>query len=147
MDRVKDSLKKYGQAFLARSAARERLPRWLALLQMLTGLVFCAGTVILFLLLAYEMHSILHSGHKASGPALALMFFSSFFAALAPGFMAANAVLWIVPPVRRALNENAIGVEGASFRSSMRDLWKIARIALPIGFALALLGAIEPWAY
>jgi hypothetical protein len=76
-----------------------------------------------------------------------LILFPAFFAAVTPGLMAANLALRLIPPVKSALDQNAHGVPGASYRNAMHDLGKASAFLVPIGLALALIAAAQPWAY
>ncbi len=59
-----------------------------------------------------------------------------FFAALPLGLMFSNAVIWLIPSARRALDR------GASLSEAMLGLWKVSRVIVPICLLLSLLGAV-----
>ena len=147
--RLDQDTRTYTRGFQARQAARMRLPTWLRLLMpimvMSSVLALTAGSVALL----WSLHRTLHPGISLgamSGGAVALIFFSSFFGALAPAMMLLNVCLRRVPPLRRIFEENSKGVHGASYQESMSGLRKLAMVLVPPAFVLALIGAIEPWA-
>jgi len=75
------------------------------------------------------------------------MFFPPFFGVLAPALMLLNLCLHGIPPLRRIFEENSKGVPGASYDKAMSGLRKAAAILVPPSLLLALIGAIEPWAF
>jgi hypothetical protein len=114
-----------------------------------TALGFEFGTTAAFVAGMNALHSVLHPPGTlwAALPAVAglLIFFGSFAAALAPGLILANLALWLIPSVRKALDKNASGVPGASFKSSVRQLARLALYLTSVGLITALIGAVEPW--
>ena len=65
------------------------------------------------------------------------------FLALPLGFMFANFIAWCIPPARRAMDKEAKGVKGASFKESMKPFLIWIMILLPISLPLALWGAFN----
>ena len=127
-----------------------RLPLWLGLLMplmvMSTVLALTAGSIALL----WSLHQALHPGisfRTISVGAFALMFFPPFFGVLAPALMLLNLCLHGIPPLRRIFEENSKGVPGASYDKAMSGLRKAAAILVPPSLLLALIGAIEPWAF
>jgi hypothetical protein len=131
--------------FRARQAARRRLPIWLALLMPIMAISAELGLTFVCIVLLWTIHRALHSA-STLGAAFILIFFSSFFFAIAPALMLLNFLLAQIPSLRRIFDRNAEGVPGASYRAAMKALWKVAKIIMPPALALGLLGAIEPWA-
>ena len=74
--------------------------------------------------------------------AQALIFLLPAFTAVPLGFMTSNALMWLVPPARRASEEKAKGVKWASFRDSQTALLKMALLFVPIGFVGGVIGAL-----
>jgi|HubBroStandDraft_6_1064221.scaffolds.fasta_scaffold232705_2 hypothetical protein len=71
-----------------------------------------------------------------------LMFLLPAFAALPIGFITSNALMWLVPPARRAVEEKAKGRKWATFRGAQMGLFKAALVLVPIGVASGVLGAL-----
>jgi len=63
-----------------------------------------------------------------------------------PAALAANAISWIVPQLRRA-NLSAMKLSyGISFWSANRGLLLAGAVIIPIAAVQATIGVIEPWA-
>jgi hypothetical protein len=58
--------------------------------------------------------------------------------------LCANAVSWLVPPLRNA-NLRAFQGKGVSFKSMNIGLIKFALVSLPAGLLALLVAAIQPW--
>jgi len=82
-----------------------------------------------------------------SGVARSLILFPSFFGLLAPTLMLLNYCFFCVPALRQIFEENSQGVPGASYDDSMSGLRKFAIWLAPPALVLALIGAVEPWAF
>jgi hypothetical protein len=118
------TIEKHIDEFGQRSRARQRLPAWMKVLLPFTALSFEFGATVVLFWAMLEMHALVHVGKQMfSGPGLAfiLMFFGSFIAVAPPSLIGGNLLLFAIPPVRRALDENAASIPGASFKKSMRD--------------------------
>jgi hypothetical protein len=79
-----------------------------------------------------------------STTAFALSFMMAFAllpGAMALGFMVGNLLLWLVPPARRALDDETRFYRRADFIHSMQGLAKIGAWALPIGVSIAATAA------
>ncbi len=139
-------MKRWSQEFAGRQTARLGLPLWLRVLVPLLGIGCVFGLTAAIFGSATLLHRALHTpGAKIVGSTYALMFFPSFLAALAPGFLVANFLLRLIPPARRALEKAAADVPRASYRDATRDLVRLATVLVPLGLLLALLGVVEPW--
>ena len=148
LNKLQRFLQGYGSGFQARQAARMRLPLWLGLLMplmfMSTVLTLTAGSIALL----WSVHQAVHPGISfRAGGAFVLMSFASFFGVLAPALMLLNLGLHAIPPLRRIFEENSKGVPGASYDKAMSGVRKAAAILVPPSLLLALIGAIEPWAF
>ena len=75
------------------------------------------------------------------------MVFASLYAALAPAFMLANLVSWLIPPVRRANQLAFEGLQTASYRGAMIGLLKFGGVLLPICTVVSAFAVFEPWAH
>ncbi|MCC7037007.1 MAG: hypothetical protein IT560_06815 [Alphaproteobacteria bacterium] len=141
-----------GTAFLERQRARRRLPNWLRI-----------SLPVIFLSVAFSVAAILvvcaswayHHFHPdmpqllaSSGPitlAQGLILFSCFLIGITLSLPLSNIFLWLIPPVRRILDENAQGLPGASFKESMKAGMKaLIFVALPSAVIL-FLGIWSPW--
>ena len=65
-----------------------------------------------------------------------------FFAAMPIGMMISNIVIWLIPPLRRIQEREAIGHKGTDFKGSMRGLGVFALIVIPVGFSISILVAL-----
>jgi hypothetical protein len=69
----------------------------------------------------------------------------SLFAWLGPSMILANLLVAAVPAARRALDQEATGVPGTDRQSANRALFRMSRVLVPVGFLVALAGALMPW--
>jgi hypothetical protein len=67
------------------------------------------------------------------------IFIGLFFAALPFGMMFSNLVFWIIPPLRRIEDREAVGHKGTDFRNSMKGLFVFAGFSVPLGLATSSL--------
>jgi hypothetical protein len=140
----------YSEDFRARQAARMRLPVWLRISMPLMAISSIVAVTAASVGLFWALHRMLHPGISFSAipdAVFILIFFPSFFGAMAPALMLLNLALIRIPPLKQLFDKNSEGVPGASYKSSMSGLRKVAIIMLPPALALSLLGAIEPWAF
>ena len=70
-----------------------------------------------------------------------LLMIPLIFASIPLGFMFACFSIWCIGPARRAMEREAEGVKWASFHESMRVLWLIALIVVPVCLLLSFIGA------
>jgi hypothetical protein len=70
-----------------------------------------------------------------------LIFLVPFFAALPLGMITSNALMWLVPPARRASEEKAKGRKWATFRGAQMGLFKVALVLVPIAVVSGIIGA------
>ena len=142
-------MSKWADEFAQRQAARRRLPRWVLWLQMVMSIVSFVAALFVGLQIFLALHRLAHGDFDLSAPINAAGFCMLFGAALAlpaPALMLVNLILVQIGPLRRIFDQNAKGVPGASYSEAMKGLWKFTKIVTPSGFALGLLGALEPWA-
>lgn len=127
-----------------------RIPYWLRLLVPFLIISFVLALSAGCVTLLWSLHRALHpeiAFRAVSRSAFILMFFPSFFGAMAPAAMLLNLLFRRIPPLRKIFENNAKGVRGASYRESMNGLRKATALFVPPALALALLGAVEPWAF
>jgi hypothetical protein len=74
-----------------------------------------------------------------------LMIIPLFIPAIGIGMMAANLLVWLIPPARAALNKEAAGHAGTDLRSSMKQLGLATVMLAAIALPLSLLGALDPF--
>jgi hypothetical protein len=129
-----------------RERARRRKSAWNILL---FPLVFALGAVAYWILIEAvwrlrgalvpaedrSLGEMLHG--SCDGVSIFLMMVAPLFAALPIGMLAANALVWCVPPARRALDREGEGHWHASFAESQRDLLVIARWLVPCSLAIS----------
>ena len=70
-----------------------------------------------------------------------LMFIVPAIGAVPLGLMTSNALMWLVPPARRASEEKAKGRKWATFRGAQMGLFKVALVLVPIAVASGIIGA------
>lgn len=80
-----------------------------------------------------------------SDPGETLMTVPLLFPAFPIGMMAANCVMWCIPPARRAFANESEGHTGTDFASSMKPLAMISAVCLIVAIPLAILGAFDPF--
>jgi uncharacterized membrane protein YidH (DUF202 family) len=69
-----------------------------------------------------------------------------FLVAIPVGALGANAISWVVPPLRRA-NQAAMSGSQVSFTSANRGLLLFAAASIPAGLLMLAVAALEPWAH
>ena len=67
------------------------------------------------------------------------IFMVLFFAALPLGLMFSNLIFWLIPPLRRIEDREAVGYKGTDFRNSMKGLCVFAGFSVPLGLATSIL--------
>jgi len=55
-----------------------------------------------------------------------------------------NYVVWLIPPARRMLDEEAKPIPW-SFKNSQKQLLKLAYIIVPVSLALSIIWAVMSW--
>jgi hypothetical protein len=136
--------------FQGRQVARQRLPKWLATLMPIMGMSAVCGLTFACFLVLWTIHRALHpeiSFTGLSSAAFILMFFPTFFGSMVPAFMLLNFVFVRIVPLKRIFDKAAEGIPVASYQASMTGLGRAAIIIVPPALTLAIIGAIEPWAY
>ena len=74
--------------------------------------------------------------------ATALMLFPSFFAAMCPALVVSNFLVYLIPPARRAMNNEDEGFRGVDYVSSQSALIKVGTFILVAAVVLGLIGAV-----
>lgn len=74
-----------------------------------------------------------------------LMVIPLLFPAFVIGMMAANCLMWCIPPARRTFALEAEGHPGTDFSSAMKDLAFASAICLVVTVPVSLLGAVDPF--
>lgn len=69
------------------------------------------------------------------------LYVASFFPSMCVGILVANFAVWIIPPARRALNEEAQGNAGTDFKSSNLAVAKLLVLTSILMLPIAALGA------
>ena len=135
----------------ARLRARRRHSPW-NLILIPFGLAGWLGTWYLLFRLVWNFHRLLYPKHLftdfwgkgisfASFVPSFLMLFAPAGGALCVGLVITNCIVWLIPPARRALDAEAVGYPGTGFREATLALFGLAKWALPIGMAVAILAA------
>jgi hypothetical protein len=131
----------------ARTRARRRKSPWNLLLipAALAGWGLLTWGVCITLT---AFHAAIHGSQplmssEGVGPVLTVV--GSLFAALPFALISANAVVWLVPASRKALDREADSTPGTSFRESQAGLLRLARYVSVVGGLVALVGGALPW--
>jgi len=126
---------------------RKALPTWLVALTPISALSCVLGLAFGMFYIGNRVHSLAHPAvalATSSPTSEGMMFFGSFAAAVGPGLIGANVLLWLLPPARKAFVDEAEGVPGGSFKEKMGGLAKVVLLLTVPGVAVALIGALEP---
>lgn len=100
-------------------------------------------------LLLNQMHALwfpgqsFYSDPQGVGPILTAV--APLFPSGTLGMLIGNRLLFSVPIIRRILDKEATGINGASYKNAQKTLLDISVILLPISLALAVYGASMPW--
>lgn len=122
------------------SKVKRRLPQGVRLIEKIT---LYAAVIVIGLGLLRLFAS--HHGTELSGAAGLYAAVGSFLIAVPVAALVANGVSWIVPPLRRANLAAMLGAK-VSFASANRGLLLFAAVSVPIGMAVLMTAAAEPWA-
>jgi hypothetical protein len=140
--RVKSSLAE------AQQRARGRRSPWNLLL--IPAFVASLGLLWwLFVALLLVAHRNLYLGQdlantpRGVGPILTTV--SPLLAAIPLAMLFGNAVVWLVPPARRAMERQATLVPGTSFQTTQSCLLRGSTLLVPIALALGILGTLMSW--
>jgi hypothetical protein len=135
-----------------RASARKKATRTIWDLVFLPVAVAAMGAfVFAFAKFFVWIHLLVHPGDVErtqvlfSGPitlSAVLMGFVPAFSAIPLGFMTGNALMWLVPPARRASEAKAAGVKWATFRDAQMSLFKLALVLVPLGAVSGTIGAL-----
>ena len=118
--------------------------------------LFCFGSFLAFSYALFQLiwafHAALYPDHRfdefwrrgistRSFALSLLMMFAPVPGAMTLGFMLGNLMTWLISPARRALDAEAKGYPGTSFRDSMLDLARICLWTFPTGLCIAFTAA------
>ncbi|MBJ6802809.1 hypothetical protein [Geomonas propionica] len=132
----------------ARFRAKRRKSAWNLLLLPAIITSLCALWVGSYKVLN-TLHSTVHPGQnfgitgKGLGAVLAAV--TPFFGALPVAMIIGNFLVWLIPPARKALDEEAKPFPSTSFINAQKQLLKLAYVLVPVSLALGILGALMPW--
>jgi hypothetical protein len=95
------------------------------------------------------LHATIHPGQNfqttGQGIGAILAAVAPFFGALPLAMIIGNFVVWLIPPARRMLDEEAKPIPSTSFINSQKQLLKLAYIIVPVSLVLSIIGAVMPW--
>jgi hypothetical protein len=137
--------------FRKRQGARLRLPVWLRFAMPIVLMSFMLATTALIVIVANKMFITLHPeamppfGHRTLTLTQVFLLFPPFMIGLPSSIILGNLFLWLIPPVRRILDQNARGVPGASFSQGMAAGRKMMIFAAVPGLILTFVGVWSPW--
>lgn len=132
----------------AKKRASRRKSCWNLLL--IPAVVF---SVVILWGISFHVLELIHKGFhpgqtfsshsKGLGAVLAAV--APFFAVIPIAMLVGNALVWLVPPARKALESESKKIIGASFLQTQRSLFTVASIIVPVAFVIAFIGAYLPW--
>ena len=129
-----------GQAFKA------ALPWWVGIIERFVALAWAT----LFAVGAWKIYVLVTGASPPSGPIASpgpiYVVFGTGAIILPLALLSANAVSWIVPPLRNA-NQLAFRGKGLSFKRINRGLIKAALVSAVVGLALIGVATIKPWSW
>lgn len=99
-----------------RRMAKAKLPSWLRFLELILFVGFWIGIVIFTLFHIVKIHAGPMSGIELIEGLLV------FVTAIPMAGLLCNFVLWLIPPTRKISEENAKGIQGASFSEANNEL-------------------------
>lgn len=82
---------------------------------------------------------------KSQGLGAVLTAISPFFGALSLAMTIGNFLVWLIPPVRRILDEEARLFPSTRYRNGQKQLFKIALVFVPLSFMFSVIGALLEW--
>jgi hypothetical protein len=132
----------------ARIRAKRRKSPWNVLLILVC---FASWLALAFVLIRSNefIHLQIYTGDTlaahANGFAILLATLPLLLGSIPLGFVAGNMFVWLIPPVRRILDQEATPFPETSFLSSQRSLLKLAAYFTTPCVALAVVGALLPW--
>jgi flagellar basal body-associated protein FliL len=135
----------------ARARAQRRKSPWNLLLLVLMFLCWCASSFVLFRAV-WAFHVWLYPNHRlqdlgtrgmssASNMLILLLILPLMLGSLGISFALVNRLMWLIPPARRAFDQEAEDYPETNFRESNRALSKITLWILPASIAVAMLAA------
>lgn len=71
----------------------------------------------------------------------ALYMFAPFVPVMAGSMVLGNFLIYLIPPARRAMDNEDKAFPGTKYATAQRTLGRIALVTLPIGLLLSFLGA------
>ena len=132
----------------ARHIAASRKSNWNALL-LFSNLAIWPSLTFGFSYLAYQLHLSRFPAEtlQAVGERFFpfLPFFACFIAAVPVSLILTNALAFVIPPARRALDTEAAETGMDGFVSAQRGLFKLAAFTTPLGLGAAAGLALHSW--
>jgi hypothetical protein len=141
---ISKRVRNWPNGFKERQAARDRLPGWAKFAQTVIWIPCWLGIAAAWAAIFLGLHHLLHPQHaETDSTASGIIMFSALISGIPLGMMLANAVLWIVPPLRRVNVIAAGDTPGANFKDATQDLFSVALLLVP---AAAIAGIVAVWA-
>jgi hypothetical protein len=132
--------------FFARQRAKRRKSPWNLILIPLSGIGIATSMFLMWKLIFSLQLFLLPSERILFGNTrigLILIMVSILFPALGIGLMFGNLIAWLILPLRRIFDREAIGYPGTSFKEAMRDLSRLTLWMSGIVLPPLLLGALN----
>jgi len=139
----------FSQGYLerARIRAQRRKSPWNLLL--VPAVILPLGALWWSGVMAAELlHLKLYPGQyllRSQGLGTVLTAISPFFGALPLAMIVGNFLVWLIPPVRRVLDEEARLYPSTRYRNSQKQLFKLALVSVPLSFLFSVIGAFFEW--
>lgn len=121
-----------------------RLPAWVAVIERVNWY----GLTLLFGAAAFRAFEVVHEaarpGHRIEGADAVYSIAGVALIALPIAMICANAISWIVPPLRKA-NTDAMDGLHVSFAKFNQGLLLVGAVSIPLGLIDLAIAATEPW--
>jgi hypothetical protein len=121
--------------FQERREQKAKLPEWYKGMELL----FFLASFIPIVVFGFSQFFLKHTDQNALTVGQFIAGMAFLLTAVPVSGLLCNFVLWLVPPLRRISEENAMGVKGLSFRDSNTDLLRILGFMLIFDVIAALI--------
>lgn len=120
--------------------ARQHLAPWARAAEQ----VLLVALLAVFTTMVFLAFPTFHAG-RVEGATAVFLVMGAVLIAFPLGALAANAISWLTPPLRRANLASMSGTQ-VSFASANRGLLISGAVMAPVGAILVTVAALEPWA-
>ncbi len=82
---------------------------------------------------------------KSQGLGTIFVAISPFFGAIPLAMIIGNFLVWLIPPVRQVLEDEARPFPSTKYKNAQKQLFKLALFFVPISLLFAIIGAFLEW--